>query len=89
MKKTPKDLATSPILASLNAIVAATALTGIASKSTPTVNASESSYDVMQQKSTGFVNTDMTSYNTVATQSYIGFNGQYGVDDSRTTTDPY
>lgn len=89
MKKTPKDLASPPILASLNAIVAVTALTGIASKAVPAAKASEMNYDVKLQKSFGQNNVDMTTYTTVATQSYQFGRPGYNNDDSKTTTDQF
>lgn len=89
MKKTPKDLASSPIITVVNSIVAATALTSIATKAVPSAQASEGKYDIKAQKDTGFSIPEMRTYNTVGTQSYIGYNGQYGVDDSKTTTDQW
>lgn len=87
MKKTPKDLATSPAFAALNATVAVTALAGIASKSIPSANATEASYDLKLQKSTSSISTpEMTTYNTVATD--CGF-GRPDRDDSKTTTDTW
>lgn len=90
MKKTPKDLATAPAFVAINTIVAASAITGIVSSMTSVAKASESSYDTKLQGSVNPASSpEMATYNTVCTQSYIGFNGQYGNDDSRTTTDQW
>jgi hypothetical protein len=91
MKKTPLDLASSPVLAALNTIVAASALAGVAAKSVPSVNADDLSYDTKLQKSVGGSDVDMTTYTTTHTQSFPppGQRGGYQNDDSKTTTDQF
>ncbi len=88
MKKTPLDLASSPVLAALNTIVAASALAGVAAKSVPTVNADDVTYDTKLQKNVGKTNdVDMRTYTTTGTTCFGTPYGQY--DDSKTTTDQY
>jgi hypothetical protein len=91
MKKTPKDLASSPIFTALNGIVAVAALAGIASKSVPVAKASDMTYDQALQKNVGKSDVDMRTFTTTHTQSWppLGVTGPYGNDDSKTTTDVY
>lgn len=87
MKKTPKDLASAPAFVALNTIVAASAITGIASNMVTVAKASESSYDTKLQKSTSsFSSPEMTTYTTVGTTCFR-VDGSY--DDSKTTTDAF
>lgn len=92
MKKTPKDLASTPAFIALNSFVAASALTGIVSNMVTVANAAESNYDTKLQKSVNPASSpEMTTYTTVATQSWppAGQSGGYGNDDSKTTTDAF
>jgi hypothetical protein len=88
MKKTPKDLASTPAFVGLNSFIAASALTGIVSNMVTVVKAAESNYDTKIQKSVNPASSpEMTTYTTVGTNSY-GNHG-YGQDDSKTTTDTF
>lgn len=92
MKKTPKDLATPPAMIALNAIAAASALTGIVSGMISKANANEASYDTKLQKSSHDLSApEMTTYTTVYTQSYPppGQGFQYGNDDTKTSSDAF
>lgn len=88
--KTPKDLASAPALVALNTIVAASALTGIVSNTVSVAKASESNYDTKLQKSVNPASSpEMTTYNTVATNSFNPNGSGLSQDDSRTTTDQF
>lgn len=84
MKKTPLDLASSPIINAANAIVAVTALSGIAIKAIPVAKASDYTYDTKLQKRVDSNEIDMRTYTTTQTKDLLG-----NVNDSKTTTDQF
>jgi hypothetical protein len=87
MKKTPKNLASTPAFVALNSFIAASALTGIVSNMVTVAKAAESNYDTKIQKSVNPASSpEMATYTTVATSCFTQPNGN---DDSKTTTDAY
>ena len=90
-RKTPRFFATNPSLTLINTLVAVSAATGIASKMIPSAHASEkfACYNLESQKTFNTGGIEMTTYNTVSTQSFPGLDGRLQIDDSTTTTDNY
>lgn len=92
MKKTPKDLASPPAFVALNAMVAASALTGMLSQTVGSAKAKEPTYDTKIQKSVHDASpAEMATYTTTYTQSYppLGTPGGWGNDDTKTTSDQF
>ena len=88
-KKTPSFFATNPSLTLFNTLVAVSAATGIASKMIPSAHASDKAcYNLESQKSFNTGGIEMTTYNTVGTQS-CPMGNPWQTDDSTTTTDNY
>jgi len=90
MKKTPADFATAPTVTALQALVAVSALAGLASQSVTPVQAAEgaqTTYNPATQKSVGANGLDLATITTVATQSF--YNGNITTDDSKSSSDVF
>lgn len=87
-KKTPADFASTPAHKAVNALVAITALAGMAANMAPAAHAaddSQATYNPATQKSVGVDGLEMITYTTVSTGSY--FAG--GQEDTKTTSDTF
>ena len=86
-KKTPADFASTPALKAVNALVAITALAGMATNMAPAAHAADDSkatYNPATQKSIGVDGLEMITYTTVATGSVFG-----SPEDTKTTSDQF
>ena len=87
-KKTPADFASAPAHKAVNALVAITALAGMAANMVPDAHAADNSqatYNPATQKSVGVDGLEMITYTTVNTGSFVGGSQE----DTKTTSDQF
>lgn len=88
-KKTPADFASTPAHKAVNALVAITALAGMAANMAPAAHAaddSQATYNPATQKSVGVDGLEMITYTTVNTGSLFGSTSG---EDTKTTSDTF